>query len=211
MTKIKICGITNLQDALWAVNLGTDYIGLNFYASSPRKVSAKNAKDIVAKLPPFVIPVGIFVDEAVPAIAKLVKSVPLKAVQLHGRETPDMCAELKALGVQVIKVISLQGPLNAADWTPYRDHVDFFLVDNGLGDVPGGTGQTFDWGWLASAGELGKPWFLAGGLKPDNVGEAIQKTRPPLVDVCSGIERLPTRKDFDAMKLFVQNVRAAKV
>jgi phosphoribosylanthranilate isomerase len=210
VTKIKICGITNLQDALWAVNLGTDYIGFNFYASSPRKVSGKNAKDIVTKLPPFVIPVGIFVNEPVPVIAKLVKSIPLKAVQLHGQESPEVCAEVKALGVQVIKVISLQGPLNAADWTAYRDKVDFFLIDNGTGDVLGGTGQTFDWEWLTSAPELGKPWFLAGGLKPDNVGEAIQKIHPPLVDVCSGIERLPTRKDFDAMKLFVQNVRSAK-
>lgn len=210
MTKIKMCGVTNLQDAINAVNLGTDYIGLNFYPQSPRKVSPKNAKDIVAKLPPFVTPVGVFVDEAVPAIAKLVKSVPLKAVQLHGQETPEICREIKALGVQVIKVISLSAPLNPADWTAYLDSVDFFLIDNGAGDVPGGTGQTFDWAWIEPAAQLGKPWFLAGGLTPDNISEAIKKTHPPAVDVCSGIERLPTRKDFDAMKKFVQNVRAVK-
>ena len=210
MIKIKICGVTNLQDALWAVNLGTDYIGLNFYPPSPRKISPKNAKGIVAKLPPFVVPVGIFVDEGVPAIAKLVKSVPLKAVQLHGRETPEVCRELKALEVQVIKTISLQGPLNAAEWSGYRDSVDFFLFDNGSGQEPGGNGRTFDWSWLQSAAELGKPWFLAGGLTPDNVGEAVKKIRPPMVDVCSGIERLPTRKDFEAMKRFVQIVRSVK-
>src|SRR5262249_31293870 len=119
MIKIKICGVTNLQDALWAVNLGTDYIGLNFYPESPRKVSPKNAKDIVAKLPPFVVPVGIFVNEDVAAILKLIKLVPLKAVQLHGQETPEMCRELKATGVQVIKVISLAGPLNPTEWTAY--------------------------------------------------------------------------------------------
>src|SRR3982751_2067175 len=128
MIKIKICGITNTQDALWAVNLGTDYVGLNFYAQSPRKVSPANAKEIVSKMPPFVIPVGIFVDETVPAIAKLIKSVPLKAVQLHGSESAEVCRELKALGVQVIKVISLQGALNAEEWAPFKDVVDYFLI-----------------------------------------------------------------------------------
>lgn len=210
MTKIKICGITNLQDALWAVNLGTDYIGLNFYPPSPRKVSPKGAKEIVSKLPPFVLPVGIFVDEAVPAIAKLIKFVPLKAVQLHGQETPEVCQELKALGVQVIKAIRLTAPLVATDWKAYTDHVDYFLIDNGAGTEPGGNGETFDWSWLQDAVNLGKPWFLAGGLKPDNVGEALKKVHPPLVDVCSGVERLPTRKDFEAMKAFVQTVRSSK-
>src|SRR5690242_19379940 len=126
MIKVKICGVTNAQDALWAVNLGTDFIGLNFYPPSPRKVSPKNAKDIVAKLPPFVQAVGVFVDEPVASIAKLVKSVPLKAVQLHGQETPETCREIKALGVPVIKAIRLAGPLNIADLEPYRDAVDYF-------------------------------------------------------------------------------------
>ena len=210
MIKIKICGITNTQDALWAVNLGADYIGLNFYPSSPRKISPKNAKEIAAKLPPFVIPVGIFVDEQVPVIAKLIKSTPLKAVQLHGQETPEICREIKALGVQVVKAISLNGPLNPANWSAYLDAVDFFLLDNGTGENPGGSGQTFDWTWIQSAGELGKPWFLAGGLTPDNVSDAIKTTQPPAVDVCSGIERLPTRKDFEAMKRFIQIVRSIK-
>ncbi len=210
MTKIKICGITNTQDALWAVNLGTDYIGLNFYAPSPRKISPKNAKEITGKLPPFVIPVGIFVDEPVESIAKLVKSVPLKAVQLHGQESPDACREIKALGVQVIKAIPLSGPLNPEDVTAYPDVVDIFLFDSASAQAPGGNGQTFDWTWLAAASQLDKPWFLAGGLTPDNIGDALKKARPPMVDVCSGIERLPTRKDFEAMKRFVQNVRSAK-
>src|SRR5689334_14827000 len=107
MIKIKICGVTNMQDALWAVNLGTDYIGLNFYPQSPRKVSPKNAKDIVSKLPPFVIPVGVFVDAEPAEVNKLIKSVPLKAVQLHGQESPEYCGALKAQGVKVLKVISL--------------------------------------------------------------------------------------------------------
>jgi phosphoribosylanthranilate isomerase len=210
MIKIKICGVTNLQDALWAVNLGADYVGFNFYPSSPRKISAKNAKEIASKLPPFVVPVGIFVDEELPAIRKLISSIPLKAVQLHGHETAEMCRDLKTQGVQVIKVISLQGPLNPGDWSGYQEGVDFYLIDNGSGEAPGGNGQTFDWSWIDSAAALGKPWFLAGGLTPDNVGEAIKKTHPPAVDVCSGIERLPTRKDFESMKRFIQIVRSIK-
>ncbi|OGR89204.1 MAG: hypothetical protein A2992_10125 [Elusimicrobia bacterium RIFCSPLOWO2_01_FULL_59_12] len=210
MTKIKICGVTNTQDALWAANLGADFVGLNFYPKSPRKISPKNAKEIASKLPPFVMTVGIFVDETVPAISKLITSVPLKAVQLHGGETPEVCRELKALGVQVIKAIPLAGPLNTEEWSAFGDSVDFFLIDNGAGQAPGGNGRTFDWEWLQSASGLGKPWFLAGGLTPDNIGDAMKKIHPPMVDVCSGIERLPTRKDFEAMKRFIQTVRSAK-
>ena len=210
MIKIKICGITNDQDALWAANLGADYIGLNFYKDSPRKVSPKNAKDIVAKCPPFVIPVGIFVDEDPAVVSKLVKNTPLKAVQLHGQETPAYCQSLKASGVQVIKAIRLQGPLDAAVLDAYRSSVDFFLFDTYSSDMPGGTGDPFDWAWLQNASVTGKPWFLAGGLTPDNVSKAIKQTTPPMVDVCSGIERLPTRKDYDAMKRFIQTVKAIR-
>jgi phosphoribosylanthranilate isomerase len=210
MIKIKICGVTNAEDAIWAANLGADYVGLNFYPPSPRKVSPKNAKDIAAQLPPFVIPVGIFVNEPVTSIAKVVKSVPLKVVQLHGQETPEICREIKALGVQVIKAISLEAPLNAGDLAAYADTVDFFLFDSGTEQTPGGSGQTFDWSWLQAASALGKPWFLAGGLNPDNVKDALKQAQPPAVDVCSGVERLPSRKDFEAMKRFIQTVRAIK-
>jgi phosphoribosylanthranilate isomerase len=210
MLKIKICGITNLQDALWAVNLGTDYIGLNFYPQSPRKISPKQAKEIVSKLPPFVVPVGIFVDEPVAAVTKLVKSVPLKAVQLHGHESPEDCRAIKALGVPVIKAIALAGPLNPAELVAYQDAVDMFLFDADSDQLPGGNGQTFDWSWLAAAPQLGKPWFLAGGLTPDNIKDAIKQAQPPMVDVCSGVERLPTRKDFEAMKKFVTTARSMK-
>jgi phosphoribosylanthranilate isomerase len=210
MIKIKICGVTNTQDALWAANLGADYVGLNFYPASPRKISAKNAREIAAKLPPFVTAVGIFVNEALPAIAKLVKSTPLKAVQLHGQETPVFCRQVKALGVQVIKAIALQGPLDPSELAAYSDSVDLFLFDHSSGQAPGGTGETFDWTWLQAAGDLGKPWLLAGGLTPDNIGEAIKTTHPPAVDVCSGVERLPSRKDFEAMKRFIQNVRSVR-
>src|SRR6266849_2525617 len=100
MPKVKICGITNAQDALWAANLGADFIGLNFSSQSPRKVSVKHAKELAAQIPPFVAVVGVFVDEPLESIAKIIKNVPLKMVQLHGTETPDYCAQVKALGVK---------------------------------------------------------------------------------------------------------------
>jgi phosphoribosylanthranilate isomerase len=208
--KIKICGVTNAQDALWAANLGADFVGLNFYPQSPRKISPKNAKEISASLPPFIKTVGIFVDEVVPAIAKLVKSVPLKMVQLHGAESPEICRAVKALGVEVVKVFALQGPLDPVDLSVYQDSVDYFLFDAASDSSPGGTGNTFDWTWLAKAEQLGKPWFLAGGLNPDNIAAALKTARPPMVDVCSGVERLPSRKDFEAMKKFITTVRSMK-
>jgi phosphoribosylanthranilate isomerase len=208
--KIKICGVTNPQDALWAANLGADFVGLNFYPPSPRKISSKQAKVIVSKLPPFVTAVGVFVNEELPVIARLVKGTPLKAVQLHGEETVEFCQTVKSLGVIVIKAVRLDRPLEPAGWTEYGAAVDYFLFDHRTQEAPGGTGVTLDWSWLAKVSEMGKPWFLAGGLTPDNVADAVRQIHPPGVDVCSGVERLPTRKDYEAMKRFIQAARMVK-
>lgn len=208
MIKVKICGVTNNQDALWAANLGADFIGLNFYAQSPRKVSLKNAKAIVDGLPPFVELVGVFVDEPLDSIGKLIPKVPLKYVQLHGSETPEDCKAVQGMGAKVIKVLRLQKPLDPSDWEPFAGSVDYFMFDKFSESAPGGTGETFDWGWLATASQLPKPWFLAGGLTPDNLSLAMKATHPGFVDVCSGVERLPTRKDFEAMKKFIQAAKS---
>jgi len=210
MIKVKICGVTNAQDALWAANLGADYVGLNFYPPSPRKISNRHAKELAAQIPPFVTLVGIFVDEPIESIAKLVKSVPLRTVQLHGHETPEACAAARALGVKVIKAIGVRQPLQPSDVEPYQDNVDFFLFDNPGDSLPGGTGETFNWEWLQAIPFVQKPWFLAGGLNPDNIADAIKQAHPPAVDVCSGVERLPTRKDYDAMKRFIQRVKSVR-
>jgi phosphoribosylanthranilate isomerase len=210
MAKVKICGITNIDDAVWAANLGAEFIGLNFYSESPRKVSAKKAKEIAAKLPPFVTPVGIFVNEPLESIKRLIRYVPLKVVQLHGQETPDICREVKALGAAVIKVFRLTEPLNPDYLTPYHDVVDYYLFDSALETAPGGTGESFDWAWLQAAAGIDKPWFLAGGLNTGNIAKAIKELHPPMVDVCSGVERLPRRKDFEAMKTFIQAAKAAR-
>jgi phosphoribosylanthranilate isomerase len=208
MPKVKICGITNAQDALWAANLGADFIGLNFFGQSPRKVSVKHAKELVSQIPPFVTVVGIFVDEPFESIAKIIKSVPLKMVQLHGSEAPEYVQQVKALGVKVTKALRLSKPLDAADTRPYESLVDYWMFDTYSPDTAGGTGEPFNWEWLQSTSHLTKPWFLAGGLTPDNVGEAIKKTHAMIVDVCSGVERAPTRKDYDKMKSFIQKAKS---
>jgi len=142
MIKVKICGVTNAQDALWAANLGADYIGLNFYAQSPRKVSPKHAREIASQIPPFITIVGIFVDEEAPAVAKLVKTVPLKAVQLHGSESPEYCKTIKDLGIKIIKAFRLQKPLELSDVEPYAPFVDFYMFDRFSADAAGGNGRS---------------------------------------------------------------------
>jgi phosphoribosylanthranilate isomerase len=207
MAKVKICGITNAQDALWAVNLGVDFIGLNFYGQSSRKVSVKHAKELLSQIPPFIKTVGLFVDEPIESLQKTLKASGLKWVQLHGQETPEYVRQVKDLGVTVIKAIAVEKPLEAADVELYQDIVDYFLFDHGTPELPGGTGEAFNWDWIQSIPFVIKPWILAGGLTPDNVSSAIKKTQAAIVDVCSGVEKSPSRKDYEAMKKFIQAVR----
>lgn len=208
--KVKICGVTNTEDAKWVANLGADFLGLNFYSGSPRKVSVKNAKDIAAQLPPFIKIVGVFVNEPLESLTKIIKAVPLKFVQLHGSEDVDYCRSAKALGVSVIKVLGVEKPLAAEDVAPYLDTVDYFMFDHKTEALPGGTGEAFNWEWLQNTSFITKPWFLAGGLKPDNIAKAIKATKAQLVDVCSGVERTPTRKNYDAMKQFIEVARSTR-
>jgi phosphoribosylanthranilate isomerase len=170
----------------------------------------KHAKELAAQTPPFVAVAGVFVDEPFESLAKIVKSVPLKIAQLHGAETPDYCRQVKALGIKVIKALRLQKPLEAADTAPYEGAVDFFMFDTYSPDTAGGTGETFNWDWLQAAAQLAEPWFLAGGLNPGNILEAVKKLHPPMVDACSGVEKSPTRKDYEAMKAFIQAAKSIR-
>ncbi|MFH0947740.1 MAG: phosphoribosylanthranilate isomerase [Elusimicrobiota bacterium] len=219
MTKIKICGITNEKDALWAANAGVDFIGLNFYKNSPRKISVDMAKKITASLPEFVKSVGVFVDEEIDVILKIVKKVQLTVVQLHGNETSEYCDQLKEKistsipantlwenKSQIIKAFRIGENFRTEQMSQYNN-VNYFLLDTFVEDLLGGTGQTFNWDAAVEIKKLGKPIFLSGGLTPGNVSEAIKKVEPFAVDVCSGIERTPTRKDYDKMLSFVKAVR----
>ncbi len=211
MVKVKICGITNFDDALLAANLGADFIGLNFYKESPRKVLVKNAKEIVSKMPPFVSTVGVFVDEVMEELVKTAKKVPLKYIQLHGSETPEYCAAAaQATGLPVIKAIRVYDEKSIEAMAPYVESVSYFLLDAYVPGEPGGTGEVFNWDLAVKAKELGKPVFLAGGLTPDNLTEAILKTQPFAVDAASGVERLERRKDYDKLNKFIRAARGLK-
>jgi len=210
LLKIKICGITNSEDAGLASMLGADYIGLNFCKESPRKVSLQNASKIFDALPPFTTAVGVFVDEPMVDIKKIIKKVGFEIIQLHGSESQDYCLELKALGVKVIKAFRVNSKETIDNAKKYLECSDYFLFDSFSEGVAGGTGEVFDLDLILGAKELGKPFFLAGGLTPENVAQAIEKVHPFAVDVASGVERLPSRKDFEKMKLFVKAVRSIK-
>ena len=205
MTKVKICGVTNLKDANLVASLGADYLGLNLYKESPRKVSVKMAKDIIATLPPFITPVAVFVDEEITEAGKILKKCGFKIVQLHGNESVEYCMQLKTVvNVPTIKAFRILDDSSLSLMEDYKDAVDYFLLDAYVAGEPGGTGETFNWDLALKAKEFNKPVFLAGGLNPENVLDAIEKVQPFCVDSASGVERLPTKKDYDKLKDFIR-------
>jgi phosphoribosylanthranilate isomerase len=211
MVKVKICGVTNYDDALLAANLGADFIGLNFYKDSPRKVSVKNAKEIVSKMPPFVAVAGVFVDEPLEELVKTAKKVPLKYIQLHGSETPEYCAQAaQSSGLPVIKAFRISDEKSLEEIPKYSESASFFLLDAFVPGEQGGTGEVFNWDLAVKAKEYGKPVFLAGGLTPENLTEAILKVQPFAVDAASGVERLERRKDYDKLNKFIRAARGLK-
>ncbi|MGA1034392.1 MAG: phosphoribosylanthranilate isomerase [Ilumatobacteraceae bacterium] len=202
---VKICGITSEDDALLAVAMGADAVGFIF-APSPRQVAAQRVNDIVRRLPPEVLTVGVFKDELPTRVLDIADRAGVRAVQLHGSETPDQVAEIMAGGVghgirHVIKAFGADSPnLARAD----RYHTDLVLVD-----APSpGSGKVFDWHVTADVPDSVR-MILAGGLNPDNVADAIAAVEPWGVDVSSGVEEAPGRKDAAKVRRFIANARAA--
>lgn len=204
MVKIKICGITNTEDATWVANLGADYLGLVFARDSKRKVSMEKAQEIIEILPPYIEKVGLFVDEEPKAVDKILARLRLDILQFHGQEPPDYCAQFKGKA-KVIKAFRIKDEESLQAVSLYD--VDFYLLDAFVEGEAGGTGTTFNWELALKAKELGRPLFLAGGLNPDNVTEAIKKVEPYAVDVSSGVEASPRRKNVDLMREFINKVR----
>jgi len=202
--KVKICGITNWVDARRAVAEGADFLGFNFYAGSPRYVEPAKARRIVRRLPKKISVVGVFVNENERTMLEIARTVGLDTLQLHGDETPAMVARLKR-SFLVIKAIRVKRSLAAGQLQPYKA-ATALLLDGFDAHRRGGTGKTFDWETARRAGKYGRI-FLAGGLTPENVGEAIRAARPYAVDVCSGVEALPGKKDPERVKNLM---RAAK-
>jgi len=199
-----VCGITKIEDALAAQALGADAIGLVF-AKSPRGVEKEQAREIVQALPPFVHLVGVFVDEEKSVIEDIADFCRLTVLQFHGSESPEYCA---GFGRLVIKAFRISQREDIECLKPYQGKVSAFLLDTYHPVLAGGTGQAFDWDMAKEAGKIG-PIILAGGLNPDNIKAAIRAVKPYAVDVSSGVEMTPGKKDHDKMRLFIERVQQA--
>ena len=207
--RVKICGITNLDDAAEAVQLGAWAIGLIHYERSPRACSAEEAVAIAAAFRRKCEVVGVFVNPELEEVAKAVEAANLTMVQLNGAEGPQLCAEVaRRTGVKVIKAIHVASAAEIHAAEAFR--TDFHLFDRRGRGLWGGTGESFDWGLLRGhRSEV--PAIVAGGLQPDNVATAIEVTHPFAVDVASGVEAEPGRKDHAAMAAFFEAAKAASV
>ncbi len=205
MTRIKICGITAPEDARDAALLGADAIGLNFYEGSPRAVSPERALRIIESLPPLVTTVGVFVNYTDPeALEDFAASIRLDAVQLHGDESPDYCSVISR--VKVIKAFRVGENFKVESLRNYP--AEAFLLDAYSNDEFGGTGRVFNWDQVTGANAFGEI-ILAGGLRPENVDRAIDQLHPFAVDVSSGVESEPGKKDYELMREFVEAVHRA--
>jgi phosphoribosylanthranilate isomerase len=204
MLKVKICGITNVDDALAAVGAGADALGFNFYRKSPRYVTPEEARRIVERVPGRVLCVGVFVNEEADEVRRVVASAGLGAAQLHGDESADYC---RALGCgMTIKALRVGEGFDVG--AVARCGAEAVLLDAFAGEAFGGTGRTFDWEVARRARALAPRLFLAGGLTPENVSEAVRAVRPFAVDVCSGVETAPGRKSLALVKNFIEAARA---
>ncbi len=208
MIRVKICGVTTAEDARYALENGADALGLNFVPGTPRCLDAGTAAALSAALPPFGARVGIFVDESPERVETIFREVGLDAVQLHGEETPEACRWLIDRGVRVIRALRVKGPETIAEAARYPACT--ILLDAFVKGELGGTGKTFDWE-LARDLAARRPVILSGGLRPENVAEAIHQVRPYGVDASSGVEgEVPGRKDFGRVRAFIENARAAE-
>jgi phosphoribosylanthranilate isomerase len=202
-TRIKICGLTREEDVVAAVDAGADAIGLVFYAGSPRCVDVAQARRLAALLPPFVTPVGLFVNAAPEAIARAVEAVPQLVLQFHGDETAATC---EAAGRPYLRAARMRAGFDLLDFSTEFANAQAILLDAHV-EGYGGGGKVFDWSLIPS--HVPRPVVLSGGLHARNVAEGLLQVRPWAVDVSSGVESAKGIKDASAMRLFCQAVRDA--
>lgn len=202
---IKICGITNKPDAINAANLGADMLGFVFYKKSKRCVEAVVARDIISGLPASILKVGVFVDEEPGKVLEVAATASLDALQFHGSETPEYCAAFRGK-YKVIKAFRLKERKDLKDINDYD--VDLYLLDTFKSGTAGGTGKAFDWK-IVTDFEFLRPVILSGGLNPKNVSRAIREVVPYGVDVSTGVEESPGKKDPELMKKFIEEARKA--
>jgi len=200
--RIKICGITNVADALQAAELGVDAIGLVFYAQSPRAISTIRAREVVHALGPFTTVVGLFVDADATEINAVLQQVPLQVLQFHGDEPAEFCKQFHR---PWIKALRMKPGIDLLEAVNHFKEANGFLLDSYKAGVPGGTGEIFNWNEVPK--KMSAPIIMAGGLNSGNVVEAIKTVRPYAVDVSGGVESEPGKKDLKKMKDFVEAVR----
>ena len=206
MTKVKICGITNLEDALLSAKFGADALGFNFYEKSPRFVHPETVAEIAAELPANILKVGVFVNESLDKIIEIVRIAQLDAIQLHGEETPEFVKKLKAqTNLEIIKAFRVSPNFKLEDVLKFE--VDAVLLDAYNPKEYGGTGETFDWEIAKKVQEIFPKMFLAGGLMHENVGSAIWTVKPTAVDVCSGVEYKKGQKDKVTLINFITKAK----
>ena len=207
MTFIKICGITNLDDAQAAISAGADALGFNFYKPSPRYVTPQAAREIIEQLPDSVLTVGVFVNEPSPkSVTNIANEARVIALQLHGDESPGYCRELRPR--YVIKTLAVLNDFDIQTAQAYE--TEAVLLDTRDNSLRGGTGRAFDWSIAREVNKVVPKLFLAGGLSPENIEEAIEMVRPFAVDACSRLEDQPGRKNHERMRVFVARARSVK-
>ena len=202
--KVKICGLTNAPDALAAAQAGADALGFVFYDQSPRRVSVEAAAAIIPSLPPFIVKVGVFVNAPEDLVFRAIRQCGLNLLQFHGDESPEYCLQF---GLMSMKAFRIRDAASLDALPNYK--TDSWLLDAFAPDKLGGTGHTFNWDLAIAAQKFGRPIFLAGGLTPENVAEAVRRVRPYAVDVSSGVESAPGQKDHAKVKAFISAAKAA--
>jgi phosphoribosylanthranilate isomerase len=202
--KVKICGITSLEDASCAADAGADALGFIFFEASPRFISLEAAARIVQKLPPHIVRVGVFVDAPEDLVLRVIAGCGLNLLQFHGNESPEYCGQF---GLMSMKAFRIKDAASLKALTDYS--TDAWLLDSYVADKPGGTGEKFNWELARQAGQFGRPVFLAGGLTPENVADAIRQAQPYAVDVSSGVEISPGKKDHEKVRAFIRAAKTA--
>jgi len=202
--KVKICGITNLADALAAVEAGADALGLNFYEKSPRHVSLKTAAEISKQLPPFLMRVGVFVNADEDLVTRAIGECGLSLLQFHGDEPPEFCTQFGLMSMKAFRIRDAESLKQIPEF-----QTDAYLLDAYSPEARGGTGEKFNWDLAIEAQKFSKPIFLAGGLTPENVADAVRKVKPFGVDVASRVESAPGKKDAAKVKTFINAVKSA--
>ena len=202
--QVKICGLTNREDAAAAVEAGADLVGFIFAAESPRRLTVDAAAEIAREIPPHIVKVGVFVNPPTDLVRRAIPGCGLGLLQFHGEEAPEFCTQF---GVKSMKAFRVRGEQSLRALPAYA--TDAWLLDAYSENQAGGTGQTFNWDLAVAAKEHGKPIFLAGGLTPANVAEAVRRVRPFAVDVSSGVEISPGRKDHAKVAAFIATAKSA--